>query len=104
MITTNCTNKTKSDKNASSVLKISESEYDSITELNNYIGTYQIKAVHHLGKNDKNHLLGQLNQIINHMNVFRSLSKEIKDKEHILIIPSKFDEIYINKTYLIEIN
>lgn len=38
-------------------------------------------------------------EIINHMNVFRSLSKEIKNKEHILIIPSKFDNTYINKTY-----
>ncbi len=38
-------------------------------------------------------------EIINHMNVFRRLSKEIKDKKHILIIPSKFDEEYIKKTY-----
>jgi len=38
-------------------------------------------------------------EIINHMDVFRGLSKEIKDKEHILIIPSKFDKEYIKKTY-----
>ncbi len=51
---TNCTNKTKSDKKTSSILKISQTEYDSITELNYYLGTYQIKALHHLGKNYKN--------------------------------------------------
>lgn len=38
-------------------------------------------------------------EIINHMNVFRSLSHKIKDKEHILIIPSKFDNVYIKKIY-----
>ena len=38
-------------------------------------------------------------EIINHMNVFRELTKQIKDKEHILIIPSKFDKAYIKKTY-----
>ncbi|WP_298554569.1 hypothetical protein [uncultured Algibacter sp.] len=54
LIMTNCTNKTKSDKKTSSILKISQTEYDSITELNYYLGTYQIKALHHLGKNYKN--------------------------------------------------
>ena len=38
-------------------------------------------------------------EIINHMETFRQLSYEIKDKEHILIIPSKFDNSYIKKTY-----
>ena len=38
-------------------------------------------------------------EIINHMNVFRELSTKIKDKEHILIIPAKFDDDYIKKTY-----
>ena len=38
-------------------------------------------------------------EIINHMDVFRKLSKQIKGKEHILIIPSKFDNDYINKIY-----
>jgi len=38
-------------------------------------------------------------EIVNHMDVFRELTKHIKDKEHILIIPSKFDEEYIRKTY-----
>ncbi|WP_072682284.1 lipid-A-disaccharide synthase [Arcobacter sp. LA11] len=38
-------------------------------------------------------------EIINHMGVFRELTKQIKDKEHILIIPSKFNEEYIKKTY-----
>ena len=38
-------------------------------------------------------------EIINHMDVFRQLSSKIKNKKHILIIPSKFDDIYIKKTY-----
>lgn len=38
-------------------------------------------------------------EIINHMDVFRELTKQIKGKEHILIIPSKFDQSYIKKTY-----
>ncbi len=38
-------------------------------------------------------------EIINHMDVFRELTKQIKDKEHILIIPAKFDDVYIKKTY-----
>ncbi len=38
-------------------------------------------------------------EIVNHMDVFRQLSREIKNKEHILIIPSKFDDTYIKKTY-----
>jgi lipid-A-disaccharide synthase len=38
-------------------------------------------------------------EIINHMDVFRELASKIKDKEHILIIPSKFDKDYIKKTY-----
>jgi lipid-A-disaccharide synthase len=38
-------------------------------------------------------------EIINHMDVFRELTKQIKNKEHILIIPSKFDQAYIKKTY-----
>ncbi len=38
-------------------------------------------------------------EIVNHMEVFRELSKRIQDKEHILIIPSKFDKEYINNTY-----
>jgi len=54
LIMTNCTHKTRSDKKTSSIIKLSQTEYDSITELNHYLGTYQIKAVHHLGKNYKN--------------------------------------------------
>ncbi len=38
-------------------------------------------------------------EIINHMDVFRELTKQIKNKEHILIIPSKFDQAYIKKFY-----
>ncbi len=38
-------------------------------------------------------------EIVNHMSVFRKLTKKIKNKEHILIIPSKFDEAYIKKVY-----
>lgn len=38
-------------------------------------------------------------EITNHMDVFRELTRRIKDKEHILIIPSKFDKDYIKKTY-----
>lgn len=38
-------------------------------------------------------------EIINHMPVFKELSKKIPDKKHILIIPSKFDEEYIKKIY-----
>lgn len=38
-------------------------------------------------------------EIINHMPIFRELRKKIKDKNHILIIPAKFDEEYIKKTY-----
>ena len=37
-------------------------------------------------------------EIINHMDVYRQLASKIKDKEHILIIPKKFDEEFI-KTY-----
>lgn len=38
-------------------------------------------------------------EIRNHMDVFRKLTKHIKDKEHILIIPAKFDEKYIKENY-----
>ena len=38
-------------------------------------------------------------EIINHMPVFRELTKKIPNKEHILIIPSKFDQEYIKKIY-----
>lgn len=38
-------------------------------------------------------------EIKNHMSVFRELAKKIPNKEHILIIPAKFDDEYIKKTY-----
>ncbi|RXK11533.1 lipid-A-disaccharide synthase [Halarcobacter mediterraneus] len=38
-------------------------------------------------------------EIINHMNVYRELASKIKDKEHILIIPKKFDKEFIKKYY-----
>ena len=38
-------------------------------------------------------------EITTHMPVFKELTNKIKDKEHILIIPSKFDDEYISKTY-----
>lgn len=38
-------------------------------------------------------------EIINHMPIFRELSKKIKEKKHILIIPEKFDDEYIKKIY-----
>jgi len=38
-------------------------------------------------------------EIINHMPIFKELSKKIKEKKHILIIPEKFDDEYIKKIY-----
>ncbi len=38
-------------------------------------------------------------EIQNHMPIFRELSKKLKDKECILIIPPKFDDNYIAKVY-----
>ncbi len=38
-------------------------------------------------------------EIINHMDIFRELTKKIPDKKHILIIPAKFDEAYIKRVY-----
>ena len=38
-------------------------------------------------------------EIKNHMPIFRELIKKISNKEHILIIPSKFDDNYIKNTY-----
>jgi lipid-A-disaccharide synthase len=38
-------------------------------------------------------------EITNLMPIFRQLSSKIKNKEHVLIIPSKFDKEYIKKTY-----
>ena len=38
-------------------------------------------------------------EIKNHMPVFKELIKLLPNKEHILIIPSKFDENYIRETY-----
>lgn len=38
-------------------------------------------------------------EIINHMNVYRELASKIKEKEHILIIPKKFDKEFIKKYY-----
>ena len=38
-------------------------------------------------------------EIKNHMPIFRELAKQIPNKEHILIIPAKFDKEYIDKTY-----
>ncbi len=38
-------------------------------------------------------------EIKNHMPIFKELAKKIPNKEHILIIPSKFDDDYIEKTY-----
>lgn len=39
------------------------------------------------------------NEIINHIDIFRTLSKQIPNKEHILVIPPKFDQEYIKKIY-----
>lgn len=39
------------------------------------------------------------NEIINHMPIFKEISQKIKNKEHILIVPEKFDENYIKKIY-----
>lgn len=38
-------------------------------------------------------------EIKNHMPIFTELAKKIPNKEHILIIPEKFDEDYIKKIY-----
>ena len=38
-------------------------------------------------------------EIKNHMPIFRELAKKIPNKEHILIIPAKFDKKYIEKNY-----
>ncbi len=38
-------------------------------------------------------------EITNHMPVFKNLAKKIKDKKLVLIIPEKFDDEYIKKTY-----
>lgn len=38
-------------------------------------------------------------EIKNLMPIFKSLAKQIPNKEHILIIPSKFDDEYISRTY-----
>jgi lipid-A-disaccharide synthase len=38
-------------------------------------------------------------EIKNHMPIFKELASKIPDKEHILIIPEKFDDEYIKKTY-----
>lgn len=61
------------------------------------ISTYKTK----LEKTDKIVYMpgSRKTEIINHMPVFRELVEKIPNKEHILIIPSKFDEAYIKKTY-----
>ena len=38
-------------------------------------------------------------EIKNHMPIFKELAKKIPNKEHILIIPSKFDDEYIKNNY-----
>ncbi|MFA9372599.1 MAG: lipid-A-disaccharide synthase [Poseidonibacter sp.] len=38
-------------------------------------------------------------EIKNHMPIFKELAKKIPNKEHILIIPAKFDKEYIEKVY-----
>ena len=38
-------------------------------------------------------------EIKNHMPIFKELAKKIPNKEHILIIPAKFDKEYIDKIY-----
>jgi len=38
-------------------------------------------------------------EIKNHMPIFKELAKLIPNKEHILIIPAKFDEAYIQEVY-----
>lgn len=38
-------------------------------------------------------------EIKNHMPIFKELAKKIPNKEHILIIPEKFDKEYIKKVY-----
>lgn len=38
-------------------------------------------------------------EIQNHMPIFKELAKKIANKEHILIIPAKFDKAYIEETY-----
>lgn len=38
-------------------------------------------------------------EIKNHMPIFRELAKKIPNKEHILIVPSKFDKDYIERIY-----
>lgn len=38
-------------------------------------------------------------EITKHMPIFRQIAKDLPNKQHILIIPSKFDEMYVKKTY-----
>lgn len=54
-----------------------------------------------LTKNDKIIYMpgSRKTEIANLMPIFRELSSKIKNKNHILIIPAKFDEEYIQKTY-----
>jgi len=52
-IFTTCSNKTKSGSKTKIINSLTLSKYDSITELEYFLGTYEIMAVQHLGKNYK---------------------------------------------------
>lgn len=70
-----------------------------------YVGHPLLDEIHHfkeeLNKSDKIAFMpgSRKTEIKNHMPIFKELASKIPNKEHILIIPEKFDDEYIAKVY-----
>ncbi len=82
-----------------------ESELYTQKDKITYVGHPLLDEIHHfkeeLTQSNKIAFMpgSRKTEIKNHMPIFKSLAKHIPNKEHILIIPSKFDDEYINRTY-----
>ena len=82
-----------------------ESDYYSKKEKISYVGHPLLDEIHHF----KTEILqtgkivfmpgSRRTEIKNHMPIFKELAKKIPNKEHILIVPSKFDESFISENY-----
>lgn len=82
-----------------------ESEIYNDKDKITYVGHPLLDEIHHfkeeLSSSGKIAFMpgSRKTEIKNHMPIFRELAKKIPNKEHFLIIPSKFDDEYINRTY-----
>jgi len=82
-----------------------EEEYYSKKEKISYVGHPLLDEIkcfkHKLTQSGKIVFMpgSRKTEIKNHMPIFKELTKQIPNKEYVLIIPSKFEEDYIKETY-----